>query len=188
MKRLSVVLDTETSGLNRKIHEILSLTILPYEPLTFKPYLEHGLTIRIKATKPCDPRALEINGLDPTVGGTNEEAIRMIEHKYQGVKFEALCQNSYFDRSFLEEQFGIDWVNKYFHYHWNDTMILAKSLSRSKSKSLQNLIKFHNIEGGEPHTSFGDCISTLRLMKFFSGTIQEVRKLQGEPDVLAKLL
>ncbi len=166
MRKVHVILDTETSGLSSDTHEILALSILPYNPETLEHYPDSALRLRIKATKPCEAKALEINGLDPEVGGTVDDAISAIDRLYDGCKIVATCHNTYFDRQFMEGIFGKKYINMRFHYHWGDTMTAALMLSNSKSVSLQNLIKFHGLESGPAHDAFGDCISTMHLLKF----------------------
>jgi DNA polymerase-3 subunit alpha (Gram-positive type) len=171
-----VTVDLETSGLDPKQHEILEIGILGYEPETLKP---NGVefSLRIKATKPCDPQALSINGLDPSVGVSIDVArAKLLAFSANG-KMEATFHNARFDLSFLDETFGHPLVNKMFDYHYGDTMPIARALIAGRC-SLQVLKKTLSLTKTEGHTALGDCLTTLELLKYESEYIKYLKNLE----------
>jgi len=178
MKLNYTTVDLETSGLDPKKYEILEIGILEYNIETFKP-TGVEFNIRIKATKPCDPRALEINGLDPTVGVSLDEARAALLNFLQNGKMHGTFHNKLFDVPFMIEHFGHSLMSQLFHYHYGCTQDLASKFIGGSS-SLQKLKTKLGLSATEAHTALGDCFTTLELLEYLTKYITFLKNLEKD--------
>ena len=124
-------IDTETSGLDPRIHEVLSLCIIPIKD----DFTDLGLTLnlRIRAVNPVDPKAIAINKLDPTVGFSKSDAWKALKEwrrKNLITKIIPLGHNISFDLMFLKSIMNTPAdFSDLFHYRFKDSMILAQIIN-----------------------------------------------------------
>ncbi|HPT70870.1 MAG TPA: 3'-5' exonuclease [Candidatus Cloacimonadota bacterium] len=142
-------IDTETSGLDPRLHEVLSLCIMPVND----KFEDLGLTLnlRIRANNPVDAKAIAINKLDPTVGIAKSEAwktIREWRRKNLITKIVPLGHNISFDLMFLKTLMPnpTDFQD-IFHYRFKDSMIMAQIIN--DVHFARKSVKFFNAVGLE---------------------------------------
>lgn len=175
--------DTETSGLRPGLHEILSMCIMPLND-KFEP-LGIDFLVRIKAMNPCDPKALEVNKLDPTVGMSRSEAHTKLKEwrkKYGIVKIVPLGHNINFDLPFIMMLFPRpEDFRDMFHYHNRDTMAIAQVINdlcikknlpkRFNSVSLAKVANALGIDSSSAHSTQGDCAMTVAVYNKMMGML-----------------
>lgn len=142
---LGVFLDTETNGLNPKIHKIIELAfkIVDLRSGVIQDEYQTIIAHPIEIWEKSDLKSLEINGFSwhevsqgKPISEVTEEIIRIftswaIERK-KGV---FICQNPSFDRSFfsglidISKQESLNWP-----YHWLDLASMYWALSLEKAK------------------------------------------------------
>ena len=171
------VVDVETGGLSATKHDLLAVSVLPVDE-KLEPICE-PLVLRIKSTSPdrLQPKALEINGLDPNVGATPEVAKEVFiawlkNNKIKKIK--PIGQNYKFDKSFLLAWLKVDYYS-YFSDDVIDTMVLAEVLNMKaaiagrekvfQKANLKYLCEVCGIEQVDAHTAAGDCITTLAILR-----------------------
>ncbi len=183
-------IDIETTGFDFELDEIIEIGILPLNDnftinTQIKPF--HA---RIKATQILErhKKALEINGLDPTVGDQLIHALDkledwMIENKI--AKIIPVGQNiDKFDLDFLDATFeGYIDYSDIFHYHSYDLVKHARNISLAynikgmqdpfkNGHSLKSLCEAIGIEyPKDSHTAIVDCITTAKVFKQLLETI-----------------
>ncbi len=144
----TIVLDTETGGLNPQTAALCSVSVSLIDgsnPKTWyiKPY-----------DKEYNKKAMEINGLTPEV--LEEKGINILEfpgefYNYLTENFghthgwtKILAHNAKFDIDFIKESYGM--YDNMFAYHNKDSMVLAESLKDAgllpKTQSL-SLVKLY---------------------------------------------
>jgi len=111
-----IVVSVETGGLKSEIHPLLKIDALNVE-------MKQLFTVRIKAYAQCEPKAMEINQLDPNEGVSLEEA-RDLAKFFIGDEFIFAGHNLDFQLKFLKKA-GILEEGKVFK--GVDLMALAKA-------------------------------------------------------------
>ena len=156
-----MALDTETGGLDPITRPLLSVAL-------WCP--EQKFHVRVKANRPCDRKALEINKLDPEMGVEPQVAAEHLLLWWKGMgspRIELVGQNvGPFDVPFFKQLMhcGVDlpW-DLMFDYHYRDTATLALAcmdaglLPRGK-KSLGALCEMLNIHFSA-HDSLQDAMA-----------------------------
>jgi DNA polymerase III epsilon subunit-like protein len=141
-KNMMCAMDTETTGLKPGFHEIIQFACVPlnydYTPLT--GVLPFDTLIRPNFPERIDKQALEVNGLTlekiMDVGFSSDKVIDLFEewftklpilpNKYGSPnRIMPLGHNYAFDKAFLIEFFGPLNYDRYFHYHFRDSMVAA---------------------------------------------------------------
>lgn len=189
-KQKTIIVDTETGGLNPFTNAVCSITIKVLNE-------QHIKTWYIKPYgKVYDKKAMEINGLSETIKEkgmspkqvVNEIVLFLKKHvNYNDNNLahyhpRVIGHNYIFDVQFLNvlfNEFHNRMFTSYLHYHPIDTMILMKGLVESKkiplySVSLKNCYKYFFCEDFEnQHTSEADVLATekvyLAYLEFVSG-------------------
>ena len=171
------VIDTETTGLYAGTHELIELCIIPVDDKLNR--IGYPFHVQIKALFPerAHPKALKINGLDPTEGVSAQAARELLTKQMDDAgikKFIPIAQNWEFDRSFLKEFLGRNF-EKRFHYRAEDTQRLAAGINRAhiiatgtplfKSTSLKNLANTFCIDYSGAHRAERDCEITLDVYR-----------------------
>jgi DNA polymerase III epsilon subunit-like protein len=170
--------DTETSGLDPKVSQILELgyieTDLQLNPLSWG---NHFLKPDFKKF-PANKKSLEINGYSEEVwtrlGEEREKFFRQFAKKAKGKN---LCgQNVQFDRSFLEEEYRRANIKNSHKrtYIETYTAFFMDNLKRGEKDPFDRvaLSKFASDKGmtqKEPHNAFSDTILTLNLFRIVNG-------------------
>jgi len=175
---IEVVVDIETTGLIKGVHEIVQLSVTH-----FKDFEITGIRF-LSYVKPLKPelatsKAMEINGLDldelqnsaATPGQVRMAFINWKKEIFgEDTKLEPMGHNyASFDKGFLEV-FLNDWYDSIFSYNIMDTKILAKALIKAKrlepiSTSLKSLCNHFNIPYINAHDAYSDSLMTLKLYK-----------------------
>lgn len=177
------VVDTETSGLRAGIHEALSLCVMPLNDKFER--MGQPFNVRIKAVNPCDPRALAINKLDPTIGFTKAEAWTKLKEWRKSAMIEKIVplgHNIHFDLPFIlmiapsPEEF-----QDMFHYHNRDTMAIASIINDIRvnaglpkmfqSVSLAKVAATFGFDTKFAHSAEGDCEMTRLIYKKMIGML-----------------
>jgi DNA polymerase III subunit epsilon len=177
-------IDTETSGLDPRLHEVLSLCIMPVNDQLDD--LGIALNLRIKAVNPVDPKAISLNHLDSTVGFTKSEAWTRIKEwrkKYGIVKIIPLGHNIAFDIMFLKTLMpNISDFQDIFHYRFKDSMILAQIINDVyyrtnhikyfQSVGLEKVSDKLGIPNSTAHSSESDARTSLLCYKKMIGMLE----------------
>jgi DNA polymerase III epsilon subunit-like protein len=172
-------IDTETTGLDPSIHEIIEIAIIKDPPLSEKDPAKRAVSerwttiVRPKNMSAADPAAMLINRL------TEEEL-----ESDEAMLFEDLAvdvnkalfgcviigKNVAFDLAFLQSAFkrarrdtGIDLFIEFDNRHYVDITSLAFTHLVPlglESLSLQAICKFLDIENDEEHRALGDAAAT----------------------------
>lgn len=143
-------IDTETSGLNERIHDLLQIAIVPlnYE---LKPHPEIiPFTMKFKPIYPqnATPEAMRVNGMkieDLILNGVpHSTGSELFEDWFKRLnlperkKIMPLGHNyASFDRRFIVEWLGEETYNYYFDYHIRDTAAAALYLNDRANFSLE---------------------------------------------------
>ena len=169
--KISASIDIETTGLQAGTHEIVELAVITIE--NEKPKDSFVTNIRPMRPELAEPKALAINNLSleelkkaPTPQQVRNTFFSWHEEVTGNSLLTPLGHNYLFDNKFLVIFFG-DYYNSIFHYHYDDTMILARALKKKgylkiKSCSLTSLCKFFNIKT-KAHTAEGDALAVIQL-------------------------
>ena len=176
---LLCAVDTETTGLDPKVNEIIQIAILPLGPdlkpnKNFMPFNMH-----LQPTRPehINPKAMSVNkidlnwimqhGIDPF------QAADLLEEWFDKLnlpinkKILVLGQNYCFDRGFIGEWLGPQTYDYIFHYHYRDAMVAAIYLNDRAASfgekppfnriSLNNLCNKLEVENIRAHDALEDC-------------------------------
>lgn len=185
-------IDCETTGLDSAWHEIWQIAIIPLDstlmprtdvlPLNMliKPtYIER---IDAEARKVGGSRLVEacVSGFDPEVAhDLLVEWINKLKLPYTKwgtpKRIIPLGHNYSFDKAFIEQWLGVDEYDRFFHYHYRDTMVAATYLNDKASfhgeqipfmkVKLQWLATTLNIAVDRAHDALSDCHTTVQVYK-----------------------
>lgn len=144
---LGVFLDTETNGLNPKIHKVVELAfkIVDLSSGDLKEDYQAIISHPIETWEKSDPESLQINGFSWNEVSHGKSTILVAQEVidcftkwgFQRKKGVFICQNPSFDRSFFSgiidtnTQEQLNWP-----YHWLDlaSMYWALTLKKAKKK------------------------------------------------------
>lgn len=165
-------IDTETTGLDPKVHEIVSVGIVLVD--TRLQILEkREWLVRPERLEDADPVALALNGYDhalwcsPLHAVDKLEAMHAVRHKLSGLMVAG--HNVEFDRRFILaecERVGLEPPR--WHYAALDTGSMAwPMLYRGEVPNLKldTLTAHFGIEYGEPHRALNDAMRSLMLAR-----------------------
>lgn len=166
----NAAVDIETSGAVKGKHEILEIGIVilddTYNPTKIK------FSSYIKPTRPnmAQPEAMAVNGLNidelvataPTPMQVRGLLLQWKEELFGDDLFVPLGHNyARFDSGFLELFLG-DFYDKIFHYHCDDSLILARALRKAGKLqckcNLKSLCEYLGIEYVGAHRAVEDAI------------------------------
>lgn len=176
-------IDTETTGLDPKKHDIHEICIIPLnsrlEPMD--SILPFSMNLRIERVENIDPEVFKLGGLDLAKNQSSAfdpyKAADMFEEWFNLLKLpfkKKICplgQNWPFDARFIQEWLGgPENFNYYFDYHYRDTCVAAQYLNDRAvlhnepvpfpKVNLQYLCSQLSVENLRPHTAFGDALAT----------------------------
>jgi DNA polymerase III epsilon subunit-like protein len=168
-----IAIDTETTGLEAGINEILSLSAILFDK-DFNEIDRYQSNVRPMHPILIDDEALKINGFKRNDLINHPLPIQVRSTfldwvgEYTEEKILPLGHNFAFDKGFLQVFFA-HYFDDLFHYKFRDTFVLAQGLIDSgllevKSTSLIHLCDHFEIPH-KPHDSFGDAWATLQLYK-----------------------
>jgi DNA polymerase III epsilon subunit-like protein len=186
------VMDTETTGLDPAYHEVIQFCCLPVDSnfVPMKGILPFYCNLKPEYPERVDPKALEINKLkltDIMVNGLERmQAAALFEKWFEKLnircnkfgnpnKITALGQNLAFDIPFVKAWLGVEEYERYFHYHYRDTMIAAlacndRAAMRTEkvpfSKvSLQYMATTLGVPTDRAHDALQDCLTTAEVYR-----------------------
>ncbi len=170
-------IDTETTGLDFLMHEIIEIGVVlvsqdkseegqsEYEVLE-----EFELKIKPERIADADPVALRVNHYDPSqwvFAYTLAEAMQIFSKKTEGAVM--VGHNVAFDFLFLEKAFRDTQVPNLLHYHKLDTISMAFAKLHGNEDinrfSLAALCQEFGIENKNAHTALSDSRATFELYK-----------------------
>lgn len=158
MARPLVILDTETTGLEPTIHEIIEVACLQVTP-EFDVVTTYESKIRPENLESADPRALEINGFTPEEW---EGAPSLVTVMTTLAELTGGCilvgHNIKFDIAFLEESMRRVGVTPNWHWTAFDSKTVAWTILRKEvhNLGLDNLCEHLGIDI-PGHRALNDC-------------------------------
>ncbi len=170
MKKHNLVfIDTETTGLDVIIHEIIEIG-----GVITTPDLEviEAFEIKIKPERieNANPTALKINHYnekDWEGAITLREAIKILAEKVKDCIM--VGQNVAFDSGFIEHAFSRMSIDNTMHYHKLDTISIAWAKMHKQPDlehfSLREMCLRFGIENAKPHSALSDARATYELYK-----------------------
>ena len=189
----TVSIDTETTGLKLGVHEIIQISVNIYTTKS-----EGGL-IRLKVVdsfdslvrplKPylADPIAMKKNNLSlgklmiaPLPQQIRNAFFQWHEEVALNCKLVPLGQNFSFDQGFLKIFFG-DYYDSIFSYSFDDTKVLARSMSKvglihPKGFSLTKLCEYFVIYQSTKHEASSDALCTLKVYEKMLNLLSHLNK------------
>lgn len=172
--------DTETTGLDANIHEVIEFGAVEteYNNGVFTVLKKHSYKIKPQKIESADKEALRVNGYKP------EDWESALEQKSIAPKIRKIMtgcdylvgQRLYFDLRMIQKMLDNNKI-KVFYPKYMDTKQIAEELQESNT-SLEYLCKKYNILfEGRQHTALTDCEITLKVFEFLK------TKLGKEPKV-----
>lgn len=181
-------IDIEATGRNHRIHDMIQLCILPLNK-RFEPYVFEAFYIQLKASAEAviDPKALEINGLDPTIGLDRDKAlvqfnkwVKWFLDNNEADLITPIGQNYSYDEEFMKNWMGFDEYYKVFDYNVRDTKRNAALFSDSTipgfKSGLADQAKYFGIENKNHHDAMNDCIVAAGS---YRAHVEYMNKLKG---------
>lgn len=142
---LGIFLDTETNGLNPKIHEVLEIALQIVDLLNGKKKASFQTIVKLSKEKwdQSDKESLRVNGFSweevsqgMSLSQTSEEIVNLFSSwDIRRKKAVFICQNPSFDRSFFahlvdpDKQEHLQWP-----YHWLDLASMYWAIAMTHSK------------------------------------------------------
>ena len=169
---LVTVLDTETTGLDTKIHEIIQFAAVRFllkDDATVSILDKVDLKIKPKNLAAASPQALKVNGFSPEAWDGSLPIschLGVIADFVSNSDF-LLGQNLIFDLRFISKAFLEEDAKLPQFPHYADTKHMASGLVKEgklKSASMDKLVEHYNIKfSGRAHTALTDCHRTLNV-------------------------
>lgn len=192
---LLCAIDTETTGLDFRQHEVIQVAILPLDEhlKPNKKYLPFNMHIKPTKLDTIQPQALKVNkvnlqelmlhGMDPF------QAADLLDEWFEKLnlpirkKIIPLGQNFGFDKGFLKEWLGELSYARLFDYHNRDTMVAALYLNDRAvvhgnkppfpKVNLSYIANQLEVEHSQAHDALADCVIVAecyrRMMRSFVG-------------------
>jgi len=186
------VIDTETTGLDPKYHEIIQVCILPLDSniRPRKDVMPFYIEMIPEYPERADPEAMRVNRLDFAIigqRGHHPDKARDLLDDWIGKlglpytkygtrkKIIPLGQNYSFDEAFMKSWLGVLTYNDYFHYEQRDTKRAAAYLNDRagmhaetppfSKTSLQWLCQRLDVENPRAHDALEDCVATAEVYR-----------------------
>ena len=145
---IGVFLDSETNGLNHKVHKILEIAfkIVDLMDGTIRSAYQSVLVYPIEIWEKSDPESLKVNGFTweeiqkgREIPFVSEQIIDLfVKHKIKRKEAVFICQNPSFDRVFFSQIVDPDTQELLgWPYHWLDLASMYWAISIQKAR--QNL-------------------------------------------------
>jgi DNA polymerase III alpha subunit (gram-positive type) len=175
-KRYLAFLDTETTGLDPAIHEIIEIggvivkQILTDGKVTFEVVDEFEYKVKPENIAQADKVALRVNGYDEAdwvFAYTLTEAMTMLAEKTKDCIM--VAHNAHFDLNFFDAAWKKTGIANPMHYYAIDTISVAFTKLQGKSEieklSLRALSEYFGLENKNAHTALSDARTTFELYK-----------------------
>lgn len=156
-----VVVDTETTGLNRKTDEMVEIAILTVE----NGKLSEEYSTLICPKVPISAAASAVNGItgaELAGAPTLDDVLPEITSRLSGKTI--IGHNVTFDLAFIARAFAGPDAPDYLYYI--DTLTLSKNCVQAESHKLQNLAAQLNLDPGQAHRALADARTTLQLYQY----------------------
>jgi DNA polymerase-3 subunit alpha (Gram-positive type) len=171
---MNVVIDIETTGLIKGVHEIIELYVGIYNEKfkitdTFHSFINPTREdLFTSEAKKINKISIEKLKASPTPGEVRGDFIEWHEDICLGEVMVPLGHVYPFDAGFLELFLG-KFYNEIFDYHYKDTSVISNflmdaGLIEQGSSSLVRLTEIYNIPH-KAHSAEGDALATLQLYK-----------------------
>jgi DNA polymerase III epsilon subunit-like protein len=175
-EKLLAFIDTETSGRNFDVHELLSLgLVLVRETNTEgkREFTELGnfeWKIKPEHIHTAEPESLRINHFDPSLWQDAQPLHDVLVEFLEKVRGTTLVgQNIPFDLSFIEHALHQENLEPTYHYHSLDTVSLATAFLQNEASletfSLRELTQYFGITHTDSHTALSDARATFEVYK-----------------------
>ena len=192
---LLCAIDTETTGLDPRRHDIIQIAILPLNDQIQPDKRFMPFNIHIKPSRPenIEAKAMQVNKINLAHlmlhGMDSFQAADLLDEWFEklrlplGRKIVPLGQNYAFDREFMREWLGHLNYDHLFHYHYKDTMIAAQYINDRaeihgnyppfSKGSLGRIAGVLEIEYQNAHDALADCVIVSecyrRMMRMYLG-------------------
>lgn len=173
---LLAFIDTETSGRNFDVHELLSIGLVLVQEVykngtfSFEELGSWEWKIEPKHIHTAEPESLRINHYDPSSwhdAVSLREALTQFLEKVNGAML--VGQNIPFDIGFIEHGLHTEELNSTYHYHSLDTVSMAVALLVDREGvqtfSLRELTQYFGIIHEHSHTALSDARATFEVYK-----------------------
>jgi DNA polymerase III epsilon subunit-like protein len=176
--RICVAIDTETTGLNEQVHDLIEIAIVVYDPITFIP-AERFVSL-VKPLRPwtATKEAMAVNHLDLVYLTNEAPAVHQVRNSLLEWKtdmfgeelIEPMGHNyASFDQRFMRAFLGADTYDKVFSHRCLDTLILARALKqmgklKAEGNGLTALAKHFGLEPPQ-HSAYGDAVLAINIYK-----------------------
>lgn len=142
---IGIFLDTETNGLNAKIHKIVEIAfkIVDLRTGELKDEFQAIMSHPIEAWEKSDPESLKVNGFkweEVSQGKSSRQVAQEIIDLFAkwGIRRKKavfICQNPSFDRTFFSQLIDADTQEILsWPYHWLDLASMYWSMAMSRAK------------------------------------------------------
>lgn len=185
-------IDTETTGLDHKWHEMIQIAILPLdsnlEPR--KDVIPFFIEVKPDYPERATPEALSVNRIDfakiVSRGFDKEKAKDLLREWIPKLKLPytkwgtpkkimPLGQNYPFDMGFIKAWLGHEMYEEFFDYHYRDTCVAASFLNDKAAMHAERvpyskvglawLAKQHGIVIDRAHDALQDCVATAKVYR-----------------------
>ena len=180
------VVDTETTGLDPVLNEIIEISIIPMDsdmkPIDTMPF---SIIMKPERLHHIEPEAMSVNKRSLAkilqVGFDKEKAADLLIEWFENLKLPVnkrlapLGQNYPFDQKFIEAWLGNLNYNYIFDYHIRDTASVALFLNDRAAfhaeripfpkVNLAYLCSQLKLKNPAPHTALGDCQATMMVYR-----------------------
>lgn len=171
LKRPLAITDTETTGLDAQIHEIIEIGLIVVEQPKLRVIDKFEVKVKPILIKTAVKKALAVNGYnekDWRKAWDLKEAIEIYSEKTKNAIF--VAQNAFSDWSFINEAFKKTQVEDLMDYHRIDLFTLgwskAPKLPGLTKFSLASMCKYFDIEPEPlPHRAINGAKKALAVLK-----------------------
>lgn len=179
--KIYAAVDCETSGLDPRTHDVMSIAILPLNEDFSESNIE-PFVVQFKQSKTVDCNAIAVNSLNPNDGLEKEEGMILFKNWLNANEIEQIIPvgwNIQFDLSFIKE--NLPEVGEMFSYHHRDVMQLAEILNdlhrirKDKelfhSCSLGNVLRSLGFSTDGEHSALIDAKNTAKVYRHMLGML-----------------
>lgn len=172
---MEAVVDIETTGLIKGVHEIVQIAIVPF--VDFKPVGRFVTYMRPMKPHLASEEAFKVNGLtleglaqQPTPNQVRKLLLEWKDNCFPDDVIYPVGHNyAVFDSHFLELFLNKSIYDKIISYRCMDTCILARGLQKAGlipkeiKMGLDPLSNYFGIDRSKAHDAYDDCLVTLQV-------------------------